>query len=113
MALWYYLYRPPSAHDALLEERLRALPAGATVGAEDQVFAHLGTNPLASIDLRGQDYFVYDRTQYSAQWHDVDEPLAAAFVRDGTYRPIFERDGIVVLRKRVSPERASHRLRRC
>ena len=99
MALWYYLYRAPSAHDALLEQQLRAIPAGVTIGAEDQVFAHLGTNPLASIDLRGQDYFVYDGTQFSEQWRDVDGPLAASLVKKGDYRKLFERDGIVVLRK--------------
>ncbi|HEY3676320.1 MAG TPA: DUF2079 domain-containing protein, partial [Candidatus Tumulicola sp.] len=32
MEYWYYLYRPPNAHDALLEKTLRSLPRNGDVG---------------------------------------------------------------------------------
>lgn len=99
LSTWYYLYRAPGAHDRLLEATLQAIPPDATVGAEDQVFAHLGRRRLASVTMMGQEYFVFDRSQFSNQWHDVDQPLVDDLLRRGAYRKIFERDDIVVIRK--------------
>jgi uncharacterized membrane protein len=100
MEYWYYLYRPPNAHDALLENRLRHLPPLAQIGAQDEVFAHLGLDPNASIGFAGQQWFVYDQTRYSARWHEVDEPAVRAALGRRDYGIVSERDGIVVLRKR-------------
>lgn len=97
MEYWYYLYRRPNAHDALLEATLRQLPPHADVGAEDEVFAHLGLDSQASIDFAGQRWFVYDRTHYSQRWRDVDEPAVARALARGAYIVGRDRDGIVVL----------------
>jgi uncharacterized membrane protein len=99
MEYWYYLYRAPDAHDARLEATLRQLPGHAEVGAEDEIFAHLGLDPNASIDLRDQQWFVYDRTHYSVRWRDVDEPAVRRALARGAYVIVSERDGIVVLRR--------------
>jgi uncharacterized membrane protein len=99
MEYWYYLYRAPNGHDALLQRTLRALPANADVGAEDEIFAHLGLDPNASIDLRGQQWFVYDRTHYSDRWRFIDEPFAARLIARKVYRVVTDDDGIVVLRR--------------
>lgn len=99
LATWYYLYRAPGAHDRLLEAALQAIPPDASVGAEDQVFAHLGRRRLASVTMMGQEYFIFDRSQFSNQWRDVDRPLVGDLLRRGAYRKIFERDDIVVIRK--------------
>ncbi|MFY9664725.1 MAG: DUF2079 domain-containing protein [Candidatus Cybelea sp.] len=99
MEYWYYLYRRPDAHDALLEERLRQLPRQADVGAEDEIFAHLGLDRNASIDLHGQRWFVYDRTHYSQRWRDVDEAAVRRALARHAYVVTSDRDGIVVLRR--------------
>ena len=99
MEYWYYLYRRPNAHDALLEERLRQLPRQADVGAEDEIFAHLGLDRNASIDLHGQRWFVYDRTHYSQRWRDVDEAAVRRALARHAYVVTSDRDGIVVLRR--------------
>ncbi len=102
MEYWYYLYRAPNVHDTLLEKTLQALPPDADVGAEDQIFAHLGLDPRASIDVHGQHWFVYDRGQYSVRWHDVDEPALARLVAQHVYEVRSDEDGIVVLELRPS-----------
>jgi hypothetical protein len=102
MEYWYYLYRQPNAHDALLERTLRRLPPNADVGAEDEIFSHLGLDRRASIDLNGQAWFVYDRTHYSTRWHDVDEPMVRRKLAERAYVVFSAVDGVVVLR-RTSP----------
>lgn len=99
MEYWYYLYRFPNRHDALLEAALRRLPPRGDVGAEDEIFAHLGLNPNASIDFNGQKWFVYDQTAYSQHWHEVDGPAVRSAVARHRYVVTSARDGIVVLQR--------------
>jgi uncharacterized membrane protein len=99
MEYWYYLYRPPNAHDALLQRTLDRLPPDADVGAEDEVFAHLGLDPNASIALAGRRWIVFDRTHYSDQWRFVDEPVVKGLLAQGAYAVASDRNGIVVLRR--------------
>ncbi len=99
MEYWYYLYRPPNAHDALLEATLRRLPPRADVGAQDEIFAHLGLDPNASIDFAGQRCFVYDETHYSDRWYLIDQSAVRHALLDGAYAIASRRDGIVVLRR--------------
>lgn len=99
MEYWYYLYRRPDAHDELLERTLRRLPPGADVGAQDEIFAHLGLDPNASIDFAGQRWFVYDRTLFSPHWHSAEEPNVRRAVRRGDYAVTSDVDGIVILKR--------------
>ncbi len=99
MEYWYYLYRRPNAHDALLEDTLRRLPTAADVGAEDEIFAHLGLDPNASVNFRNQRWFVYDRSHYSTRWRYVDLPAIRAAIARHDYVLVGDRDGIVVLRR--------------
>lgn len=99
MEYWYYLYRVPNARDALLDARLRALPAGAGVGAEGEVFSHLGLDPAASIGMNGQQWFVYDATHYSTRWHDVDQPAVRRLLAERAYTVVDDAGGVVVLRR--------------
>jgi uncharacterized membrane protein len=99
MEYWYYLYRLPNAHDALLERTLRALPHDAHVGTEGAIFAHLGLNPRAVAVFYWQPWFVYDAKQFSVRWKYVDEPILRRLIDKHEYT-VFERvDGIVVLRR--------------
>jgi uncharacterized membrane protein len=106
MEYWYYLYRRPNAHDEHLTAALRRLPPRGDVGAEDEIFAHLGLNPRASIDFAGQQWFVYDRTHYSERWAQSDEPAVRRALALGDYAIASDRDAIVVLR-RLGPPRGA------
>jgi hypothetical protein len=99
MEYWYYLYRRPNVHDALLEDTLRRLPPQADVGAEDEIFAHLGLDPNASVTFNNQRWFVYDRTHYSPQWHEIDEPAVRLALARRAYLVTSDRDGVVVLQR--------------
>jgi uncharacterized membrane protein len=99
MEYWYYLYRPPNAHDALLEATLERLPRQVDVGSEDEIFAHLGLDPNASIDFNGQRWFVYDRTHYSEHWQKIDEPAVGRALARNQYVVTSDRDGVVVLER--------------
>jgi uncharacterized membrane protein len=100
MEYWYYLYRLPNAHDAKLAAMLDALPKDGDIGTEDELFAHLAMDPNASIAFHGQRYFVYDRTQFSARFRDVDLPAAQAALKHGTYAIVTQADGITVIERR-------------
>ncbi|MBV8067720.1 MAG: DUF2079 domain-containing protein [Candidatus Eremiobacteraeota bacterium] len=97
MEYWYFLYRFPNAHDALLERTLQRLPPRAYVGAEEEIFAHLGLDPNASVGFDSQPWFVYDRTHYLPNWRDVDEPVVQRAIVRRRYAVMTDRDGIVVL----------------
>lgn len=99
MEYWYYLYRTPNAHDALLAQTLESLPPRADVGAEDEIFAHLGLNPNASVNFHNQRWFVFDRTHYSVRWHEIDEPAVRRALALHEYAVISDRDQVVVIRR--------------
>ena len=105
MEYWYYMYRRPDAHDALLDQTLRRLPPDADVGAEDEIFSHLGLDRNASIDMKEQMWFVYDRTHYATHWRDVDEPIVRRMLSEHAYVVNSDADGIVVLRRSVGQRR--------
>jgi uncharacterized membrane protein len=103
MEYWYYLYRLPNAQDALLQAVLSRLPSQADVGSEDEIFAHLGLDPNASLQFRGQKWFVYDSSQYSPYWKNVDQPAVDRALLHRRYVVASSNDGIVVLRKSAQP----------
>ncbi|MBV9263875.1 MAG: hypothetical protein JO324_06090, partial [Candidatus Eremiobacteraeota bacterium] len=107
MEYWYYLYRRPDAHDELLERTLRRLPPRVDIGAQDEIFAHLGLDPNASIDFAGQRWFVYDRSLFSPHWNGVDEPKVRRALQRGDYAVSSVEDGIVVLKR--EPARGAER----
>jgi uncharacterized membrane protein len=100
MEYWYYLYRPPDAHDALLQRTVETLPAHVQIGTEDEIFSHLGLDPNASIDLTGKQWILFDRTHYSDKWRLVDEPLVSNLLAQKQYTVVSDRYGIVLLRKK-------------
>jgi uncharacterized membrane protein len=102
----YYLYRLPNADDHKLEAILRTLPPNASVGAEDEVFAHLGTDPNASIGVQGQTWFIYDRSHYSDRWRLIDAPALTQMVTRGVYRVRSDDGTIVVLQRAGGVARA-------
>jgi hypothetical protein len=98
MEYWYYLYRRPTAHDAILQRTLSDLPSNAAVGAEDEIFSHLGLDRNATVHFENQKFFVYDTTHYSDYWKRIDEPLVTRAIASGAYSVVGSNDGIVVIR---------------
>ncbi len=98
MEYWYYLYRRPTAHDAMLQRTLSDLPPNADVGAEGEIFSHEGLDSKATIHFENQQFFAYDTTHYSDYWKRIDEPLVARAIASGAYSIVKSNDGIVVIR---------------
>ena len=69
------------------------------VGAEGEVFSHLGLDPAASIGMNGQQWFVYDATHYSTRWHDIDQPAVRRLLAERAYTVVDDTGGVVVLRR--------------
>lgn len=99
MEYWYFLYRRPNAHDARLEATLRGLPAEAEVGAESEIFAHLGLDRNASVEFAGQRWFVYDRTHDTPRWDEADAAAVRQALARHAYIVTSDDDGIVVLKR--------------
>ena len=79
-----YLYRPPTPTTRCSSRRCaryRGAPASVRIRC-----CHLGTDPTATVTMTGQPWFVFDETQFSPQWRDVDEPKVRTLLRSGAYR---------------------------
>jgi uncharacterized membrane protein len=77
-----------TAHHRVLDRTLASLPPRIDVGTHDELFAHLGLNPNASLGLRySPDYALFDWTMRTSYW--VERTRAA--LRD-------PRGGYVLLR---------------
>ena len=84
MAKWYALYRLPNAHDARLQALLDSLPKDAAVDAPDRIYAHLGFDPNAGIDLGGR-YVIVDRANndVSPAWEQKPSATSHRLVAAG------------------------------
>lgn len=98
MARWWFLYRLPNANDAELTRVLDTVPRDATLGVDDDLFAHAAPWPKASLGFNGQQYFLYDTAHGAWRWPS-EAPRVRALVRNGTYRVAYDRDGIVLLER--------------
>ena len=100
-ARWYALYHFPNAHDAALAEVLASLPSDADVSVPDRLYAHLGFDPNAGIDM-GRRFVVVDRLEnfVSPDWQK-NEATLRDLVTQGRYRLLRSTDGVEVY-ERVS-----------
>ncbi|MEO6836472.1 MAG: DUF2079 domain-containing protein [Candidatus Tumulicola sp.] len=95
-----HFLRWPDARDAATNAAIARIPQSASVGSYDEIYAHLGFFPQASIGLRLHPrYVVYDDRYVSATWTQRIFPKVRRAVTDGTYRVISDRDGIVLLER--------------
>lgn len=86
-------------HHARLDRTLASLPPGIDVGTHDELFAHLGLDPHASLGLRHSPAFaLFDWTMATSYW--VERSRAALQDPHGSYAPVLEGDGIVLYRRR-------------
>jgi hypothetical protein len=105
---WGHYLRLRTPHDALLDRALHWLPPDAAVGTHDELFAHLGFDPHASLGLTGAPaYALFDRTYASSFWVERARPLLLADVAAGTYRIVRAQDGIELFAKTGRPAGAA------
>jgi len=92
---WGHFLGPRIAHDAALERVLAKLPPDLEVGTHDEIYAHLGFDPNASLGLKRNPRFaLFDRSYYSAWWVADIRPVLLAGLRTGRYRLVSSDDGI-------------------
>jgi uncharacterized membrane protein len=92
---WGHYLGQRTAHDAVLDATVAALPADAAVGTFDELYAHLGFYPHAQIGIAGSpQYLVLDRAYPSAYWQTVVTPQVRALVAAGRYRLVHSDDGV-------------------
>jgi len=92
---WGHFLGPRTAHDAALDRVLAKLPPDLEVGTHDELYAHLGFDPNASIGLgRNPRYALFDRTYDSAAWVNEVRPQLQRGLAAGRYRLLSSDDGI-------------------
>jgi uncharacterized membrane protein len=92
----YFLGRKPDTDDVAREAILASLPRNASVFADDNIFAHLGMNPRASVNMHDQRYLIFDLGRETTLWNSA--PIQGLIARK-TYRVELQAHGIVVLQR--------------
>ena len=96
-----HFLRWPDARDAATNAAIASIPHAASVGTYDEIYAHLGFFPRATVGVRRDpQYVVYDESYVSAAWTPRILPDVQRALADGTYRVISRRDGIVLLARK-------------
>jgi uncharacterized membrane protein len=92
---WGHFLGPRTAHDVALDRVLAKLPPDMEVGTHDEIYAHLGFDPNASLGLGRDPHFaLFDRSYYSAWWVADIRPVLLEGLRTGRYRLVSSDDGI-------------------
>ncbi len=92
---WGHYLRARTAHDAAIDRVLATLPPGIDVGTHDDLFAHLGFDPNASIGLaRNPRYVLIDPSFASSYWVGQLVPVLRDGVANGRYRLVWTREGV-------------------
>jgi uncharacterized membrane protein len=96
----YLAFRTP--HDALLDRTIERLPSGIEAGTQDEIFAHMGFDPHASLGMeRDPAYVLLDRTFTHSYWVEKTLPRIEREARAGKASIVAEEDGVVFyMRKR-------------
>ncbi len=92
---WGHYLGARSAHDRLVDRELAALPPALEVGTHDELFAHLGLDPNASLGLgRTPRAVLIDRNDATSFWVERLLPLLQQEVAEGRYRLVRDVDGV-------------------
>jgi uncharacterized membrane protein len=95
---WTHYLAWRSAHDARLDRVLAGLPPRLKVGTHDEIFAHLGLDPNASLGVASSpQYVLLDQTKTSSYWVERLQPRLHE-PRSG-YRLEWESDGVALYRR--------------
>jgi uncharacterized membrane protein len=93
-------------HDAIAEEALRLIPSGAVVSATNTLGAHLSARRrfLSFPFLKDATWIAADETQpgYADRYAPLPTALQLTWLRrSAEWKLVFERDGILVFRRRA------------
>jgi uncharacterized membrane protein len=95
---WSHYLSRRTAHDAALDEVIARLPSDIAVGTHDEIFAHLGFDPNASLGLdRSPPYVLLDTTMRDSYW--VKQLVPKMQNPAGGYRLEWRRDGIALYKR--------------
>jgi uncharacterized membrane protein len=98
---WAHYVGLRTAHHRALDRTLASLPPRIVVGTHDELFAHLGMDPYASLGLRySPDYALFDWTMRTSYW--VERTRASLADSRGSYALVREADGIALYARRSS-----------
>jgi uncharacterized membrane protein len=96
--LAHYL-RPLQPSDSATNALIAAVPAQASIGTYDEIYAHLGFYPHAAVGLRGSpEYVIYNRHYASAFWDGVVLPQLRREIAEHAYRVVRRENGVLLLR---------------
>lgn len=94
---WGHYLGLRTPHDAVLDSVIGRLPPTMDVGTHDEIFAHLGFDPKASLGVtRDPAYAMFDRNFPTSYWVEKTLPRVGREVSDGRSRVVAEQDGIAL-----------------
>lgn len=98
---WGHYLRARTAHDRLLDRTLAALRPDLEFGTHDELFAHAGFDPNASLGLtRDPRFALFDRTYaQTSYWAERDLPLLDRAAAACRYKIRSSEDGVVLFEK--------------
>jgi len=92
-----HFLRWPQPQDRATNALIDRIPAAASVGTYDEIYAHLGFYPAAQIGLRGTpQYVLMDERYASAAWDSQWLPVLRRDIARGVYRPAAQDDGVLL-----------------
>lgn len=98
---WRHYVTARTHHHAVLDAFVAAIPADATVGSHDEIYAHLGFVRGAQIGIDPlPDLILVDQTYDSTEWRERFRPRLAALVAAGSYALVRGEDGVELYRRR-------------
>ncbi len=96
---WGHYLGPRTAHDRSVDRTLAGLAPSLEVGTHDELYAHIGFDPNASVGLaRSPRYALFDETMATSYW--VERTRASLADPGGRYRPAWNHDGVILYRRR-------------
>ena len=95
-----HFLRMPDAADAATNAAIERIPSGASIGAYDEIYAHLGFFPQAAIGVRlHPQYVLYDSRYASTAWTQRIFPEIQAAVAAGSYKVVAVQNGVTLLER--------------
>jgi uncharacterized membrane protein len=95
-----HFLRLPNAADAATNDTIERIPAAASVGTYDEIYAHLGFFPQAAIGVGlHPQYVVYDSRYASTAWTQRIFPEIQAAVAAESYKVVAVHDGVTLLER--------------
>lgn len=97
---WGHFLGPLTAHDRVLDAFVAELPRDAAVGTHDEIYAHLGFDPLARSGWKSRpEYVLVDDRYDSRGWQQTGLPELDGLVRRHVYELVRTADGVRLYRR--------------